>query len=154
MRRWTAGAAAVLLAVEGLVLALFGLVLGDAVTSQNMSFGGLAPRAMALGAWVGLGLLAALLLLVAGVCARMAVRDRSMGRPTRILLILCAVVHGVLAAVLLALSGVVPFLELTVVLALLVLLLLMPPATGPDPVSAPQVRRGPPPAGALPTPAP
>ncbi len=158
MRRWTAGAAALLLVVEGLVLALFGLVLGDAVTSQNMSFGGLAPGAMAVGAWVGLGLLAALMLLTAGVCVRMAVRDGSMGRPTRILLILCAVVHGVLAAVLLALSGTVPFLELMVALALLVLLLLMPPATGPDPASAPPVRRGPPlgptPPEALPTPAP
>ena len=153
MRRWTAGAAAVLLVVEGLVLALFGLVLGDAVTRQNMSFGGLAPGAMALGAWVGLGLLAALMLLAAGVCARMAVRERSMGRPTRILLILCAVVHGVLAAVLLALSGTVPFLALMVALALLVLLLLMPPATGPDQASGPPVRRGPPPE-ALPTPAP
>ena len=145
MRRWTAGAAAVLLVLEGLASGLAGLVLGDAVTRQNMSFGGLAPSAMAAGAWVGLGLLAVFLLLVGVLLALTAARDRSMRRPTRILLIVCAVLHAVLAAALLALSGAVAFLVLAVTLTLLVLLLFMPPEPGPGSPTA---------SDALPTPAP
>ena len=145
MRRWTAGAAAVLLVLEGLASGLAGLVLGDAVTRQNMSFGGLAPGAMALGAWVGLGLLAVFLLLVGVLLALTAARDRSMRHPTRILLIVCAVLHAVLAAALLALSGAVAFLVLAVTLTLLVLLLFMPPEPGPGSPTA---------SDALPTPAP
>ena len=55
-----------------------------------------------------------------------------MGRPTRILLIVCAVLHGVLAAVLLALSGVVAFLAMLVMVALLVFVLLIASAGPTD----------------------
>ena len=134
-----------LLVLEGLASGLAGLVLGDAVTRQNMSFGGLAPSAMAAGAWVGLGLLAVFLLLVGVLLALTAARDRSMRSPTRILLIVCAVLHAVLAAALLALSGAVAFLVLAVTLTLLVLLLFMPPEPGPGSPTA---------SDALPTPAP
>ncbi|WP_225446768.1 hypothetical protein [Streptacidiphilus sp. PB12-B1b] len=128
-----------LLVLEALASGLVGAVLGDAVTRQNMSFGGLAPRAMAVGAWVGLGALAVFLLVTAAAVARTALRGRSMGRPTRILLIVCAVLHGVLAAGLLALSGVSAFAVLAVTLTLLVLLLFTPhqPAPGPGQLLAP-----------------
>jgi hypothetical protein len=148
MRRWTAGVAAALLVLEALVSGLVGLVLGDAVTRQNMSLGGLAPTAMAVGAWVGTGLLALFLAVVAVMLVLIAVRDRSMGRATRIPLIVCAVLHAMLAAVLLALSGVVPFVVLAVTLTLLVLLLFIPHEPGPGPAPEPT----PPPA--LPSPAP
>jgi hypothetical protein len=145
MRRWTAVAVVVLLMVEGLVSGLLGYLLGATVTKQNMSFGGLAPSAMAAGAWSGLGLLAVFLLVVAAVVAGTGLRDRSMGRPTRILLIVCAVLHGLLAAMLLALSGVTAFAVAAVTLTLLVLLLFLPDEPGPAPRLLPE---------AAPTPAP
>lgn len=145
MRRWTAVATAVLLVVEALVSGLVGYLLGTAVTRQDMSLGGLAPSAMAAGAWVGLGLLGVFLLLVAAVVARTGLRDRSMGRPTRILLIVCAVLHGLLAAMLLALSGVTAFAVAAVTLTLLVLLLFLPDGPDQAPLLLPE---------AAPTPAP
>lgn len=147
MRRWTAVAVVVLLIVEALVSGLLGYVLDTAVTRQNMSFGGLAPSAMATGAWVGLGLLAVFLLLAAAVVARMGLRDRSMGQATRILLIVCAVLHGVLAAALLALSGVPAFVVAALTLTLLVLLLFLPDGPGQPPLLLPDP-------GPAPTPAP
>ena len=135
MRIWTAVAAAVLLVLEALVFGVAGLVLGAVAERQNMSFGGLAPKAMAVGAWVGLGLLAVFLVVVALVLVLMAVWRRAMGRPTRILLIVCAVLHGVLATALLALSGVPAFVGMLLTLGLLVLLLFTPtePGSGPGP---------------------
>jgi len=144
MRRWTAVATAVLLVVEALVSGLVGYLLGAAVTRQDMSLGGLAPSAMAAGAWAGLGLLAVFLLLAAAVVARTGLR-RSMGRPTRILLIVCAVLHGVLGAMLLALSGVTAFAVAALTLTLLVLLLFLPDDSAPAPLLLPE---------AAPTPAP
>lgn len=125
MRTWTAAVAVCLLVLEALFFAGVGLLLGLAVRHQNMSLGGLSSGAMAGGAWVGMGLLAAFLVVVAVVLARMAWRGGAMGRPTRILLIVCAVLHGVLAAVLLALSGVVAFLAMLVMVGVLVFVLLI-----------------------------
>jgi hypothetical protein len=138
MRIWTTAATVLLLVLEALFFAGVGLLLGLAVRDQNMSLGGLSPGAMASGAWVGMGLLAAFLVVVALVLARTARSGGAMGRPTRILLIVCAVLHGVLAAVLLALSGVVAFLTMLVTVGLLVLVLLIPPAAPADapPVAA------------------
>jgi hypothetical protein len=132
MRIWTAVATVLLLALEALFFAGVGLLLGLAVRVQNMSLGGLSPGAMAVGAWVGMGLLAAFLLVVAVVLARTAWSGGAMGRPTRILLIVCAVLHGVLAAVLLALNGVVAFVAMLVMVGLLVMVLLIPPAGPTD----------------------
>ncbi|MEZ0093410.1 hypothetical protein [Streptacidiphilus sp. EB129] len=132
MRIWTAVATAVLLTLEALVVGVVAVVLGLAVEQQKMSMGGLAPTAMAVGAWVGLGVLAFFVLVVAALVARMALRGGAMGRPTRILLIVCAVLHAVLATVLLALSGVGAFLVMLVIVALLVLLLATPPETPKD----------------------
>lgn len=127
MRTWSTVGAALLLVLEALVAGVVATVLGDAVEQQNMSLGGLAPRAMAVGAWAGLGLLAVFLLVVAAALVALLARHRAMGRPTRILLIVCAVLHGVLAALLLALSGVPAFLTLLLTLALLVLSLIASP---------------------------
>lgn len=132
MRIWTAVTTVLLLVLEALFFAGVGLLLGLAVRDQHMSLGGLSSDAMAGGAWIGMGLLAAFLVVVALVLARTAWSGAAMGRPTRILLIVCAVLHGVLAAVLLALSGVVAFLAMLVMVALLVFVLLIPSAGPTD----------------------
>ncbi|WP_377271007.1 hypothetical protein [Peterkaempfera sp. SMS 1(5)a] len=156
MRRAVLIAAAVLLAVEALAFALVGLVLGLAVRKQQMSIGGLSPDAMAVGAWAGQGALAVFLLVCAVVAARAgwlgtgprhAGGQRGAGRVARGLLIGCAVLHGVLGAVLLGLSGWPTFVGLMLVLAVLVMSLLLlrepggeaeaavPPADTPPPVA-------------------
>ena len=123
MRIWATIGAALLLILEALVTGVLAVVLGVGIKRQNMSLGGLAPGRMAVGVWVGLGALAGFLVLVGVVLAFMAARRRAMGRPTRILLIVCAVLHAVLAAVTLALSGVLAFVVLIVTLGFLVLLI-------------------------------
>ncbi|MHA6760445.1 hypothetical protein [Streptacidiphilus sp. PAMC 29251] len=123
MRIWATIGAVLLLLLEALVTSVLAVVLGIGVKRQNMSLGGLAPGRMALGVWVGLGALAGFLAVVGVVLGIMAARKRAMGRPTRILLIVCAVLHAVLAAVTLALSGVLAFVVLTVTLGFLVLLI-------------------------------
>lgn len=133
MRTWTAAVAVFLLVLEALFFAGVGLLLGLAVRHQNMSLGGLSTDAMANGAWVGMGLLAAFLIVVAVLLARTAWRGGAMGRPTRILLIVCAVLHGVLAAALLALSGVVAFLAMLVMVGVMVFVLLTPTVTDASP---------------------
>jgi hypothetical protein len=135
MRIWATAGAALLLAVEALVTGLLAVVLGLAVKAQNMSLGGMSPQRMALGAWVGLGLLAGFLLLVAVVLAFTAVRRRAMGRPTRILLIVCAVLHGVLAALALALSGTLAFVVLVTTLGFVVLVIQLRPEPAAESLS-------------------
>jgi hypothetical protein len=140
MRRWTAISATILLVLEAGVSLLAALLLGGVANKQHMQFAGVSYRAIAGAAYIGLGLQAAFLLLVAGVLVRVAVRaqDREFGRPTRFLLIAGAVFHGVLAALMLALSGVWTFLVVALTLTLLVLLFFTPsrPASGPAPVPA------------------
>lgn len=126
MRRWTAVTTLVLLVLEAGVSAVVALVVGKAADYQHMSLGGLPTSAMATGAYVGFGLQAAFLLLIAVLLLRVAIRDAAPGRFTRIALIGAAVFHGVLAAVLLALSGVWTFLVVAVTLTLLVLILFIP----------------------------
>ena len=60
-----------------------------------MSLGGLGSGAMATGAWVAGGLFGLYLLLCAAIAAYTAVRDRAPHRLTRLLLVVCAVAHGV-----------------------------------------------------------
>jgi hypothetical protein len=137
MRIWTAVGAALLLMLEALVTAVLAAVLGIGMERQNMSLGGLAPGRTAMGVWVGLGALAGFLVVVGVVLAFMAARGRAMGRPTRILLIVCAVLHALLAAVALALSGVLAFVVLIVTLGFLVLLIQLGSASGRDAVPTP-----------------
>jgi hypothetical protein len=135
MRIWATVGAALLLALEALVTGVLGLVLGLGVERQNMSLGGLAPHAMAIGVWVGLGALTGFLVLVGAVLAFTGARGRAMGRATRILLIVCAVLHAVLAAVTLAMSGVLVFVVLVLTLGFLVLLIQLGSVPGRDVVS-------------------
>jgi hypothetical protein len=118
-------AAAVLLVVQGVVLGLVGLILGLAVEQQNMSFGGVHPHLMAVGSWIGQGALALLFVIVGVLVARAARRDAAAGMPTRVLLLVCAVTTGVLAAVVLALMGVGGFIGLILMLAVYVMAFLL-----------------------------
>jgi hypothetical protein len=123
MRRMVLAAAAVLLLVESLVIALVGLVLGVAASRQHMSVAGLPSSRIAMTSWVGQGALAAFLLVCAVLVAFAAARDAV--RPTvRILLIICAVLNGVLAALAVALSGWAAFAVMVLVTGVLVLAVL------------------------------
>ncbi|MBU7596689.1 hypothetical protein JGS22_003300 [Streptomyces sp. P38-E01] len=115
---------AVVLLVEGAVLAALFWVLAVFVQRQEMFLDGIGPGTIALaargaGALLGLGLaLCALLVLRAGL------GDRPLGRAVRIALIACAVTHGVLAVLAVALVGWGAFLVPAAVLGLLVWTLL------------------------------
>jgi hypothetical protein len=115
--------AAVMLILEGFGIVLLNWILSIVVDRQQMSLAGLQPRAMSAGAWIAGGLFGLYLLFCAAVLLRCALRDRAPGGFTRIVLISCAVVHGVLGAFAIGLVGWVAFLALMVVLALLVLTL-------------------------------
>lgn len=128
MRRPIATAAAVALVVEALVIAFVNLVLGLAVKRQSMSLGGLAPAAMSTGAWVAGALFGLYLVVCAAIVARTAVRDRAPGRVPRIVLIVCAVVHGVVGAAVVGIVGWLAFGAMMVILALLVATLMSYPA--------------------------
>jgi hypothetical protein len=160
MRRAVLVAAAALLVIEALVFALIGLVMGLAVRRQQMSVGGLSTDAMAVGAWAGQGLLALFLLICAGAAARAGLRvgtgpKGAAGRGAaraRALLVICAVLQGLLGAVLLGLSGVPVFAAMMLMLAMVVLavLALGEPRAAAEahsaPVDAPPQEGGPAPA--------
>lgn len=124
MSRPVAAAAAAALIVEALAIAFVNLVLGLAVKQQSMSFGGLPPSAMSLGAYVAGGLFALFLLACAVLLLRTAVTDRAPGRLGRLVLIVCAVVHGILGAAVVGIVGWAAFAAMMVVLGLLVWTLL------------------------------
>ncbi|MGW3439315.1 hypothetical protein ACWDB3_19270 [Streptomyces bacillaris] len=105
-------------------------VLATVTENQNMSLAGMDPEVMTAGTWV-MGGVSALLLVGCGLIPLLAgVRDRAPGRFGRIALIGCAVVHGVLGAVVVGLVGWGAFAFMMVVLALLVFTLL---TYGPGP---------------------
>jgi hypothetical protein len=139
MRRWTAVVATVLLVLEAGASLLVALVLGKAANVQHMRLGGLSTAAIADGAYIGLSVQTAFLLLVAALLVRVVIRAAAPGRPTRVVLVAAAVFHGILAALMLALSGVLTFLVAAVTLTLLVLILFIPPSgsTAPQPALAP-----------------
>jgi MFS family permease len=129
----------VVLALEALTIAFVNWILGLAVRHQEMSLGGLDPDAMAAGSWAGGGIFALFLIACAVLAARIALHDRMSGRVGRIVLIVCAVVHGVLGALVVGLVGWYAFVVLMLVLALLVgtLLLYAPEDRGDAPAAAP-----------------
>lgn len=124
-RRGIAVGAAVLLVLEAVLIVGVNWILGLAVQHQKMSMGGLSHNAMAVGSWTGGGLFAFFLLVCAVLAVRIAVRDEMTGRLSRIVLIVCAVVHGVLGAVVVGLVGWAAFAGAMAVLGLLVGMLLM-----------------------------
>ncbi|MET8509285.1 hypothetical protein ABZV60_32350 [Streptomyces sp. NPDC004787] len=114
-------AAVLLLEAPGIVA--INAVMARFVKAQSMSLDGMDPELMYTGTWaLGIGS-GALLLLCALVPLLAAVRDRRPGRPGRVLLIGCAVVHGVLGAVAVGLLGWAAFAFLMTVVALIVLTL-------------------------------
>ncbi|WFB09055.1 hypothetical protein LRS74_19925 [Streptomyces sp. LX-29] len=123
-RRPVAAVAAVVLMAEALGIALLNWVLGLMVDRQKMSMGGMDPDAMSTGTWVMGGLFGLYLLFCGVTLLRTALRDRGPGRFARIVLISCAVVHGVLGALTVGLVGWTAFAYLMVVLGLIVLTLL------------------------------
>ncbi|MFH8370816.1 hypothetical protein [Streptomyces sp. NPDC018031] len=123
-RRPVAATAAVVLMAEAVGIALLNWILGLMVDRQKMSMGGLDPDAMSMGTWVMGGIFGLYLLSCGIVLLRAAIRDRSPGRFARILLVSCAVVHGVLGALTVGLVGWAAFAGLMVVLGLIVLSLL------------------------------
>ncbi|KOG13500.1 MULTISPECIES: hypothetical protein [Streptomyces] len=130
-------AAVLLLEAPGIVA--INAVMARFVEVQAMSLDGMDPDAMVTGTWaLGIGSGAALVL--CGLVALVAgIRDRAPGRFGRVLLIGCAVVHGILGAVAVGLLGWKAFAFLMLVLGLLVLTLVMygketpeaEPAAGP-----------------------
>ncbi|AKH86963.1 membrane protein [Streptomyces sp. CNQ-509] len=115
-----AGAA---LLAEAVALAVVHFVLGSVVDRQDMSLAGLDSGLMSAStraAGVAIGLY---LLCCGAVALRIAVRDRAPGRAGRILLVSCAVLHAVLAAVAVGLVGWAAFAGLMVLFGLIVLTL-------------------------------
>ncbi|WP_328915713.1 MULTISPECIES: hypothetical protein [unclassified Streptomyces] len=125
MRRGIAAGTAVVLVLEALAIAGVNWVLGLAVRHQEMSLGGLDSDTMAAGSWAGGGLFALFLVVCAVLVARIALRDRTAGRAGRIALIVCAVVQGVVGAIVVGIVGWTAFALLMVILALLVGTLLL-----------------------------
>lgn len=106
---------------EAVGIGLLNWFLGLVVDEQEMSLAGLAPRTMTLSTWIAGVLFGGYLLVCAVILLRMAVRDRAPGGFPRLLLISCAVVHGLLGAFSVGLVGWLAFGTMMLVLALLVL---------------------------------
>ncbi|GGP50965.1 hypothetical protein GCM10010278_29530 [Streptomyces melanogenes] len=142
-RRPVAVVAAIVLLAEAVGIVLINWFFGHAVHRQNMSLGGVDSDTMS-NTTYAMGGVFGFYLAVCGVVLLLAgVRDRAPGRFGRIVLITCAVTHGVLGALTVGLVGWVAFAFMMVVLALIVLVLLMyaprlpaEPADG-EPVEAP-----------------
>lgn len=129
MRRGLAATTAVVLVLEALVMAFVHVVLGLVVRNQSMSLAGLDSDAMAVGTFVGGALFALFLIGCALVPARVALRGRPPGRFGQILLIVCAVLHGLLGALVVGLVGWAAFGFMMLVMALVVGTLVLFPDT-------------------------
>lgn len=123
VRRPVAFIAALVLFAEAVGIVIINVVLGTVVKNQDMSLAGTDPGVMSKGTWV-LGGVSGLFLVLCGVLLLVAgIRDRAPGRGARIVLIGCAVVHGVLGALTVGLVGWAAFALMMVVLGLIVLTL-------------------------------
>jgi len=125
VRRPVAFATAIVLFVEAVGIVLVNGVLATVAGNQRMSLAGMDPDHMVTGTWVMGGVSGALLLLCGLIPLLAGIRDRAPGRPARIALIACAVVHGVLGALAVGLIGWAAFAFLMAVLALIVLTLVV-----------------------------
>ncbi|WUQ25332.1 hypothetical protein OG446_24075 [Streptomyces sp. NBC_00236] len=139
VRRPVAFIAALVLFAEAVGIVIINVVLGTVVKNQDMSLAGTDPGVMSKGTWV-LGGVSGVFLVFCGVLLLGAgIRDRAPGRGARIVLIGCAVVHGVLGALTVGLVGWAAFALMMVVLGLIVLTLVAygpadgEPAAGAEP---------------------
>ncbi|WP_228990332.1 hypothetical protein [Streptomyces sp. DH8] len=123
MRRAVAVVTALVLFGEAVGIVLVNAALATVAENQNMSLAGMDPGVMATGTWATGGVFGLLLVLCGLIALLAGARDRSPGRSGRIVLIGCAVAHGVLGAVAVGLVGWGAFAFLTLVPALLVLTL-------------------------------
>ncbi|MGW8767045.1 hypothetical protein ACWGN5_31620 [Streptomyces sp. NPDC055815] len=122
-RRPIALVTAAVLFLEAPGIVAINAVMAGFLEAQSMSLDGMDPDAMVAGTW-GLGIASGVALAVCALVALVAgVRDRRPGRFGRGLLIGCAVVHGILGAVAVALLGWPEFAFLVTVLGLVVLTL-------------------------------
>ncbi|MFJ7956730.1 hypothetical protein ACIQ62_10590 [Streptomyces sp. NPDC096319] len=124
-RRSIALVTAAVLFLEAPGIVAINAVMAGFLEAQSMSLDGMDPDAMVAGTW-GLGIASGIALLVCALVALVAgLRDRRPGRFGRALLIGCAIVHGVLGAVAVALLGWTAFAFLVAVLGLVVLTLVV-----------------------------
>ncbi|TGA83195.1 hypothetical protein, partial [Streptomyces palmae] len=123
-RRPVAAVAALVLIGEAVGIALLNWILGLMVDRQKMSMGGMDPDAMSRGAWIMGGVFGVYLLGCGFVLLRAAVRDRGPGRFGRVLLVTCAVLHGLLGALTVGLVGWTAFAVMMVVMGMIVLTLM------------------------------
>ncbi|NED10210.1 hypothetical protein [Streptomyces sp. SID9124] len=135
VRRLVAFIAALVLAVEAVGIVIINVVMGTVVKNQDMSLAGTNPDVMSKGTWVLGGVSGLFLLLCAVILVLAGARDRAPGRVARVVLICCAVVHGVLGALTVGLVGWTAFAWMMVVLGLIVLALV---AYGPEPEPKPE----------------
>ncbi|MFD7442257.1 hypothetical protein [Streptomyces sp. NPDC059909] len=123
-RRPVAVVAALVLFLEAVGIVVINGILATVVDNQSMSLDGLDPDVMSAGTWVMGGVFGAYLAACGLVLLLAGLRDRAPGRFARVLLIVCAVVHGVLGALCVGLVGWSAFGFMMVVLGLIVLTLL------------------------------
>lgn len=123
VRRPVAFVAAIVLFVEAVGIVLINGILATVVKNQDMSLAGMDPAVMSNGTWAMGGVFGLYLLLCGLLLLLVSIRDRAPGRIARIVLITCAVVHGVLGALTVGLVGWTAFATLMVVLGLIVLTL-------------------------------
>ncbi|MEU7316663.1 hypothetical protein [Streptomyces sp. NPDC007083] len=119
-RRAVAAVTALVLTMEAAVLVGLNLFLGKVADAQQMSLAGIEPRAMTISAVIGAVLVGGYLLGCALILLRTAVRDVPPRGFWRIVLISCAVVHGVLGAFCVGLVGWLAFALMVSVLGLIV----------------------------------
>ncbi|GAA4795406.1 hypothetical protein GCM10023329_55060 [Streptomyces sanyensis] len=141
VRRTVAVAAALVLLAEAVGVVVLNGIMARFVSGQNMSLDGMDPQVMAGGTW-SLGIASGLFLAAcSALLALTGFRDRAPGRAARILLVVCAVAHGVLGALAVGLVGWGAFAFLMAVLGLVVLPLVAyerDPAAPADPGGGPE----------------
>ncbi|MEU9015539.1 hypothetical protein AB0D12_38800 [Streptomyces sp. NPDC048479] len=115
--------AAIVLLAEAVGIVLINGILATFVDKQDMSLADLDPDAMVTGTWVMGGVFGLFLAACGVVLLFTGLRNRAPGRFGRILLISCAIMHGVLGALTVGLVGWDAFAFMMVVLGLIVLTL-------------------------------
>lgn len=123
VRRPVAFISAIVLFAEAVGIVIINGVMATFVRNQDMSLAGMDPGVMANGTWATGGVFGLFLLLCGVLILLSGIRDRAPGRIARIVLICCAVVHGVLGALTVGLVGWAAFAFMMVVLGLIVLTL-------------------------------